>query len=79
MYCFYYRPSGDLTAGTDPAKVTAAAETLTKSPLGLADALDFYRVRADDIVVCLDAATGQTIWKTTLTARIWPKCSTKRT
>jgi outer membrane protein assembly factor BamB len=75
VYCFYFRPTGPLAndkAGKQPAdeaQLRAEAAKFTASPLGQKAYLDWHRTRADDILVAFDAATGQTVWRTTLPDR----------
>ncbi len=40
-----------------------------ENPIGREWFRHFWRPRADDVVVCLDAATGKTPWKTVLKDR----------
>jgi outer membrane protein assembly factor BamB len=64
VYQFYYRPSGP-----DNAQVKEEAAKLTKNPFAQRAYEDWHRPMADDFVVCLDAATGKTVWKATLSGR----------
>lgn len=80
VYLFYFRPSGKLGAapiGYAPAapkfateaEITAFAAKHSANPIAQRALVDWYRPFADDIVVCLDAATGRTLWKAVLKDR----------
>jgi outer membrane protein assembly factor BamB len=66
VYQFYYVPSGPLK---DEPKVRAEAAELSPHPVEQRRYVDWGRPYADDVIVCMDAATGQTLWKTTLPGR----------
>ncbi|MBM4038676.1 MAG: hypothetical protein FJ290_09190 [Planctomycetes bacterium] len=65
-YVFYFRPAGPLA--NEPQLREEAAKH-TPSPLGHQAYVEWHRPLADDIVVCLDAATGKTVWRTVLKER----------
>ncbi len=62
VFAHYYQPAGDrymdslknLEAEANKAKVAELSPYMKEK----------YLVRADDVIVCLDAATGKTLWKT---------------
>jgi outer membrane protein assembly factor BamB len=64
VYQFYYRPTGDLPPQT-MKQIEGEAAKVSGIPNATAYMADFLRPRADDVVVCLEAATGKTLWKTT--------------
>ena len=80
VYCYYFRPSGAIGAGPTPGavgwpKITSEKDIIehtakwTRNPLGVKGMVDWFRPFADDIVVCLDAVTGKTVWRTTCPQR----------
>ena len=80
VYCFYYRPTGAIGAGpiryaaaaqkfAGEKEILACAAEFTPSPIGQRALVDWYRPFADDVVVCIDAATGKTVWTTRLKDR----------
>ncbi len=71
-YVFYFRPTGSLPAGEKQpteAQLREEAAKATPSPIGQQAYVEWHRPLADDIIVCLDATSGKTVWKTTLPAR----------
>jgi outer membrane protein assembly factor BamB len=54
VYFFYYAPSGSVHDAGMAARDYQYSNGVTK---------DKWLISADDIVICLDAATGQTLWK----------------
>jgi outer membrane protein assembly factor BamB len=54
VYFFYYVPSGKVHDARMAAKEYQYGNGVTK---------DKWLISADDIVICLDAATGKTLWK----------------
>ncbi|MCC5828074.1 MAG: PQQ-binding-like beta-propeller repeat protein [Phycisphaeraceae bacterium] len=56
VYLFYFRPVGEAGLWTYIRRETALGRRVVPSQ---------WRTKADDIVLCVDAATGQTLWKTT--------------
>ncbi|MBA4067489.1 MAG: hypothetical protein C0501_28025 [Isosphaera sp.] len=66
VYQFYYTPSGPLA---DEARLAGEAAALSPDPVERRWYLDWHRPYADDVVVSIDAATGKTVWKTTLPGR----------
>jgi len=72
VYCFFFRPAGPLPVGDkapSEAQLREEAAKHTASPIGQNAYVEWHRPLADDIVVCLDAATGRTLWKTFLRGR----------
>ncbi|MGD0897075.1 MAG: PQQ-binding-like beta-propeller repeat protein [Thermoguttaceae bacterium] len=80
VYQFYFRPSGPIKDATvyennkaivlkDDAQAREKAATLTTNPIAQRAYVDWSRPLADDFVVCLDAATGKTVWKAALPGR----------
>jgi RNA polymerase sigma factor (sigma-70 family) len=67
VFQFYYRPAGPVSI--DESEVRRLAAGIDDSPLGIRDVRDAFRTRADDVIVALDAATGQTVWRTVLPDR----------
>jgi len=57
IYLYYFRPVGEVVGYRD--KVAQYESE------GKVSAIDFWRERANDVVLCVDAQTGKTIWKTT--------------
>lgn len=55
LYLYYYVPAGE---------AYLKAEEKKRAPKGYF-LKDMWRLRADDVVLCIDAATGRTLWKTT--------------
>jgi outer membrane protein assembly factor BamB len=66
VYCFYFRPAGPVA---DEGKLREEAAKFTASAPGRQSYIEWHRPAADDIVVCFDAATGATLWKTVLPGR----------
>lgn len=60
IYQYFYRPAGALA---DEAKVMAEAAQLTEHPIERQLYIDAHRPLADEVVLCLDGATGKTLWK----------------
>ena len=58
LYLYYYVPSGDAYIKEEEQK---------RGPRGYF-MRDMWLLGADDVVICLDAATGQTLWRTTYPA-----------
>ena len=56
VYFFYFRPTGESALQSHIRHETAVGRRVVP---------DQWRAKADDIVLCIDAATGQTLWKTT--------------
>lgn len=79
LFQFYYRPSGPLGLyrgegpgkhWKDEAELQEKAEKLFPDrPRAQRDFTDFYRSSADEVVVCMEASTGQTLWQTVLPRR----------
>ena len=61
VYLYYYRPVGPVPVERED-EVRRRANRFTDR-LERSRFLDFWRIRADDVVVCMDAVTGQTLWK----------------
>ena len=71
VYLFYYLPRGPVGLDKAYAKyeteadLQGIAKTLfPKREVQQNAVLNHFRTQADEFVVCLDAATGQTLWKT---------------
>ena len=60
LYVYYYRPAGRV----DPRYHRVWQENTRKQKISDETDLDLGRPMADDIVVCMDAATGRTLWRT---------------
>jgi hypothetical protein len=64
MFLIYHVPSGDAL----DADATAVLASIKQSHPAITsippEALEKLKARADDVVLCLDAATGKTLWKT---------------
>jgi outer membrane protein assembly factor BamB len=60
VYQFYYWPSGP---AANESALKQEAESKSKNPVAQTWYVDWHRPLADDRVVCLDAATGKTVWK----------------
>ncbi len=82
VYQFYYRPRGPVGQSrpyienfigqpfADEAVLLAKARQLFPQRSYQQDAvLNHFRTQADEVLVCMDAATGQTLWKTTFPQR----------
>ena len=82
LYQFYYRPRGPVGQAkpyienfigqpfTDEAVLMAKARQLFPQRSYQQDAvLNHFRLQADEVLVCMDAATGQTLWETTFPQR----------
>ena len=76
VYQFFYYPRGpiglDKAYGkyeTEADMIAKAAAMFPKREIQQRQVVNHFRVEADEILVCLDAATGQTLWKTTLPQR----------
>jgi outer membrane protein assembly factor BamB len=76
VYQFYYYPRGpvglDKAYGkyeTEADLVAIAKRLFPNREVQQRAAVNHFRTQADEVVVCLDAATGQTLWKTTLPQR----------
>ncbi|MCA9219317.1 MAG: PQQ-like beta-propeller repeat protein [Planctomycetales bacterium] len=82
VYQFFYRPRGPVGQSTpyienfigqpytDEALLLAKARRLFPQRSYQQDAvLNHFRTQADEVLVCMDAVTGQTLWKTTFPQR----------
>ena len=79
VFVYYYRPSGPIGVGSvhsaaapklaTELEIRAFAAKHSQSPIAQQALVEWYRPFADDIVVCLDAATGKILWKTELKDR----------
>ncbi len=71
-YVFYFKPSGSLPTGQNSpteAQLRQEAANFTPSSIGQQAYVDWHRLLADDVVVCIDAVSGKTVWKTILKER----------
>lgn len=57
VYFYYFSPVGD--------EIGYESQIETNRERQKSSCIDFWWKRADDIVLCLDAETGKTLWKTT--------------
>jgi outer membrane protein assembly factor BamB len=73
VYYYAYTPSGPIGYKGWPIKTNeqliADVEKLTPHPWARRQAVDFHRLYADDVILSMDAATGQTLWKATFPER----------
>lgn len=76
VYQFFYYPRGpvgmDRAYGkyTDEDSLTAIARKLfPKRQVQQNWVVNHFRTQADEVVLCMDATTGQTLWKTTMPQR----------
>ena len=70
VYWYYYVPSGEVDEKGMWLKMWREAwEKSSKGQPFPSKAIDFHRPAADDVIVCMDAATGKTLWKTTFVQR----------
>lgn len=76
VYQFFYSPSGPVGLDKaylryeDEADVFARArELFPKREVQQRAVVNHFRTQADETLVCLDAATGRTLWRTVLPAR----------
>jgi outer membrane protein assembly factor BamB len=75
VYLFFTRPSGPPTmlariaGGTPEATAAYAQKAFPDRPAMQALLVDFFREQADEVLACLDAATGRTLWETSLPGR----------
>jgi outer membrane protein assembly factor BamB len=67
VYFHYYKPTGDAySTGTVAGQITRGRHTI----------LDMWKTNAKDVVLCLDAATGRTLWKADIPGgRYYPSMS----
>jgi outer membrane protein assembly factor BamB len=63
IYQFHMVPSGE-EIYRRPVRQLKDGYQYKKLGLTLEEASDPYRIRADDMVTCIDAATGRTLWRT---------------
>jgi len=79
VYQYYFKPCGVPCSANLPydarhlkpteQEIRQEAAKVSPSPLAAEGLIDWYRPYADDIVAAIDAATGKTLWKTTLPDR----------
>ncbi|MFM8469156.1 MAG: PQQ-binding-like beta-propeller repeat protein, partial [Limisphaerales bacterium] len=70
VFTVHYQPAGDVDESSFKQWVGKEADTYAKLPdYQQAWVRDMFRVSADDVVIAHDAATGRTLWRTTLPAR----------
>ncbi len=60
IYLFYFRPTGNVY---DTSKYNYILENCDTTRYEYHPWVDFWKLDADDIVVCIDIYTGKTIWK----------------
>ncbi len=76
VYQFFYSPRGpvglDKAYGkyeTEADLIAKARERFPKREIQQRAMVNHFRTEADEMLICLDAATGQTLWKTTMPQR----------
>lgn len=70
VFTFHYQPAGDVDEAAFKQCVGKEQATFTTLPnYQQTWVRDMFRVSADDVVIAHDAATGRTLWRTTLPAR----------
>jgi len=75
VYLFFTRPTGPIGlhphvyGGSEEKFVAYAAKEFPKSEEQREMLRDFFRLNADEVVACLDGATGRTLWEAVLPNR----------